>query len=69
MKLTTPCETVHTLGVPEVKVTTLPDAPPVAVTLYLGPPTVALDGVVEVKVMVWEPLPTVIDWVTRAAAV
>src|SRR5258708_23644401 len=30
----------------------------VAVTLYVGPPTVALPGAVEVNVMVWLPLAT-----------
>src|SRR2546426_997140 len=37
-----------------VNVTGLPDAPPVAVTLYVGPPTVAAPGADEVKLIVCE---------------
>jgi hypothetical protein len=42
-------------------VTGLPDAPPVAVTEYVLPPTVALLGAVDVNVIVWAPLATVKD--------
>jgi hypothetical protein len=44
-----------------VRTTGSPEAPPVAVTVYGEPPTVALVGAVEVKVIVWEPLPTAND--------
>jgi len=37
-----------------VKVTVFPDAPPVAVTVYVGPPIAASEGGVEVKVMACE---------------
>jgi hypothetical protein len=40
-------------------VTALPDAPPVAVTEYVLPPTVALLGAVDVNVIVCVPCATV----------
>jgi hypothetical protein len=42
-----------------VKVTGLPEPPPVAVTEYVPPPTEALLGTVEVNVIVCAPWPTV----------
>ena len=50
--------TAQTLGVALVNVTALPDAPPVAVTLYVDPPTFAFDGAVEVKAIACAPWPT-----------
>ena len=54
--------TVQTLSVAEVKVTGLPEAPPEAATEYVGPPTVAPDGAVEVKVMLCAAFVTVNPW-------
>ncbi len=34
----------------------------------MAPPTVAVPGLVEVKLTVWLPLPTLTAWVTWAAA-
>ena len=34
------------------KVTGFPEAPPIAITVYMGPPTTALAGGVDVNVMV-----------------
>ncbi len=44
-----------------VTTTGVSDAPPVAVGVYVAPPTVAPPGAVLVKVMVCDPLPTVND--------
>ena len=46
-------DTVQMAVVPELNATGFPDAPPVAVTVYVGPPTVALVGAVDVNVIVW----------------
>jgi len=51
-KLTSEPDTVQTDVVADEKTTGLPEPPPVAVTPYFGPFTVASDGDVEVKVMV-----------------
>ena len=54
MKLTVAPEIEHTeaaLG-SIVNVTGLPEPPPVAVTLYVAPPTFALDGAVDVNMIV-----------------
>ena len=51
MKLTVAPEIVHTelADASIVKVTALPDPPPVAVTVYVAPPTFAALGAVEVN--------------------
>ncbi len=41
-----------------LKITEFPDAPLVAVGVYVAPPTTASAGAVLVKVMVCDPLPT-----------
>jgi hypothetical protein len=53
VKLTTPAVTEQTLVAVEsmVKVTALPEPPPVAVTVYVEPEYFALVGAVEVKVI------------------
>ena len=55
MKLTTPLEMAHTEELDEsIEMSTgLPEAPPVAIGVYVAPPTVALLGAFEVKVMLW----------------
>ena len=60
VKLTTPLEMAHTVELDEsiVMSTGLPEAPPVAIGVYVAPPTVALLGALEVNVMVWVPWPT-----------
>jgi hypothetical protein len=45
--------TVQIPVVAELKVTGLPEPPPVAVTVYVAPLTTAFDGAVEVNVIVW----------------
>ncbi len=62
-KLTVLPLTVQTRGVAVPKVTGFPEAPPVAVTVYVGPATTALLGAAEVNVIVW---PT---WLTVCVAV
>jgi hypothetical protein len=51
MKLTVEPDTEHTLGDPAENATASPDDAD-AVTVYVGPPTVAPLGAVEVKLMV-----------------
>ena len=51
-----------------VNVTGLPEAPPVAVTLYVAPPTAALPEGTEVKVIVWPDLLIVTSSLTCGAA-
>ena len=62
MNDTTPLLIVHialALG-SIVKVTGLPEAPPVVRIVYVGPPTVVLPGAVELNVTVWLAWPTAI---------
>jgi hypothetical protein len=57
-KVTVEPLTVHTEVVALANVTGDVDAPPVAATVYVAPPTTAFAGAVEVKVIVCDPLPT-----------
>ena len=50
-----------------VNITAFPEAPPVAVTVYVEPPTFAAAGAVEVNVTAWSPLATVNDCCACAA--
>jgi hypothetical protein len=60
IKLTVEAKIEHTvlLAASIVKVTGCPEPPPLAATAYVGPPTVAQHGAVEVNVIASEPLPT-----------
>ena len=55
-KLTVAVEIVQTLTVVELNVTALPEAPPVAVTVYVEPATFAAAGAVEVMLKLWAAL-------------
>ena len=66
-KVTVAVETVQTLTVVEVNVTALPEAPPVAVTVYVEPATFAAAGAVEVMLKLWAALLKVKDTVVVAA--
>ncbi len=68
VKLTVLALTVQTEGTALPKVTGFPEAPPVAVTVYVGPFTTALVGAVEVKMMACAGFVTVKLWVTWEAA-
>ncbi len=67
-KLTVEPETVQTPVVALVNVTALPDPPPVALTVYVAPATVALEGAVEVNAIDWPALAMANVCVTVAAA-
>jgi hypothetical protein len=60
-------EDVQTPVVRLENTTGLPEAPPVAAAVYVGPPTTALVGAVDVNAMVWLPFPTLKLWVTWGA--
>ena len=51
---------MQTLVVKDEKVTALPEAPPVAVTVYVAPATFATVGWVDVKVMLC-PAPVIVN--------
>ena len=56
-KLTVAVETVQTLVVVELNVTALPEAPPVAVRVYVDPATFAAEGAVDVMLRLWAAFP------------